>query len=130
MNIEKYIGIPYRSRGREKSLDCWGLVMLFYKNEMGVNLSSLGGYENSENGEQVNRVINQESAANWNKVGTPKAGDVVVFRMGRHISHVGVALEGGKFLHSIKNRQTCVERLNNAIWKDRIYGFFRLRELA
>lgn len=40
MNLDKYIGIPYVSNGRDfKGLDCFGLLLTFYKNELGISLS-------------------------------------------------------------------------------------------
>ena len=41
---EKYLGIPYRHRGRSlKGLDCWGLVVLVYK-DFGIDILDLKSY--------------------------------------------------------------------------------------
>lgn len=124
-SIDKYIGIPYKSRGRGESLDCWGLVRCIYKDEFNITLPNLDGYDDSENGEQVQNVVETESFKNWTKIVSPLPFSVVVFRMGRHCSHVGVMLDAVHFLHALKNRNSCVERIDKAQWEKRVDGFYR-----
>ncbi len=131
MDLDNYIGIPYRNLGRtRKAWDCWGMVRVFYKDELGIRLPTLGGYADSEDGEDVENTVRKEASTNWIKVDTPKPYDVVVFNMAGNASHVGVMLGGGKFLHALKGRLTCVERINGLMWANRIHGFYRMRKTA
>lgn len=124
MSIEKYIGIPYESRGRGKSLDCWGLVRKVYKGELSIILPNIDGYTDSENGEQTEQYVKAEAFENWEKIKIPMPFCVVVFKMGHHCSHVGVMLDSIHFIHAMKGRQSCVERIDKAQWQKRVDGYY------
>lgn len=50
LDINKYIGIPWVAGGRsESAADCWGLVMLVYRNELGLELGDFM----SDSGDEV-----------------------------------------------------------------------------
>ena len=41
MDFNKYIGVPWLVGGRTfEGFDCWGLVHLFFKNELHINIPS------------------------------------------------------------------------------------------
>lgn len=119
-----YIGIPYGNRGRTHAgCDCYGLISLIYADMRGIILDPLDGYSNSDDAKQVQTVIEKESR-HWLKVDKPKVYDVIVFRMKGKPCHVGMYIGGGKFIHSLKNRNSCVERLNNAVWVNLVEGYY------
>lgn len=106
-------------------LDCWGLVRKIYNDELGITLPTLDGYKDSEDGGQAQEIIEAESFANWEKHDNPDFPDVVVFRMGRHASHVGIMIDSVRFLHSIKGRMSCIERVDKAQWEKRVDGYYK-----
>ena len=55
----------------------------------------------------------------------PKLGDVVVFKVGRAIAHVGVMVNGVDFVHSIQGRTVRISQLNDSTWSARVAGFWR-----
>ena len=41
------------------------------------------------------------------------------------ITHLGVVLDGVRFIHIMEKRHVAVERLDNPIWQKRIEGYYR-----
>lgn len=68
-----------------------------------------------------------EAAAQWDRLDTPEPGCAVVLRIGPWMSHIGMVLEGGRFIHASKRAGICVARLDDAMWRARIAGFYRYR---
>lgn len=82
------MGSPYvwGSTG-DSGFDCSGFVYAIYKNELGVNIPRSSA-EQSNYGRQVERD-------------SLKAGDLVFFNTtGAGVSHVGIYIGGGKFIHA------------------------------
>lgn len=46
-------------------------------------------------------------------------GDILGFRIGQCVHHVGVALTGGRFIHSIEGIGTTISALDDATWASR-----------
>ena len=58
-----------------------------------------------------------------------KEGDLLFFRMNEAdvISHVGVYLQNGKFLNSIRSKGVHIDDLNNRYFKTRYYCAARIK---
>jgi len=126
IDIAPYVGIPYLNRGRNMfGIDCWGIVRLIYKDALNITLGTLDGYADSESKDQVSRVIKSESAAHWEEVDAPREYDVVVFNLAGKPCHVGLMLDGYKFIHSLAGRDTCIESISKVIWRNRIDSIWR-----
>lgn len=64
----------------------------------------------------------------WERLSSPEANCVVLFRMDRREgTHVGVMLDGQRFLHALKETGVCVERVDSELWKRRVLGYYRWR---
>lgn len=129
-DINDYVGIPFVLRGRDREgIDCWGLVRLFYKEQLNIDLPSLLDiYVDDANpyaalSEQL--AIKKEK---WDTVHTPEFGDVVVLRYKGLPVHVGVYVGNGKFLHAFGKVNSVIEKLSSPKWKNRIEGFYRYNE--
>lgn len=122
--MRKYIGIPYMDRGRDfGGCDCYGLVWLYNKLEIGTDLPTLlntYGCADDPGGTSVFIAIEKKR---WNQVEEPSHGDVLLFKVGRFVSHVGVFLQGNEFLHVLRGRNSAVERLDN--WLSELKGVYR-----
>jgi cell wall-associated NlpC family hydrolase len=116
-----FIGIPYVNRGSSfKGCDCWGLVWLYHAEVLKVSVPRYDGYPDAEAPN-----IGDYIADRWNQwVSVDRANmepsDVLALRIGRQAVHCGVYLGGGKMLHVLEGRMSCIERTDIGLWKNAI----------
>lgn len=126
IQIERYVGLKYESRGRTREgVDCWGLVKLVYLETYSIALPSYAAdYVDSAEAEETSRVIS-ENRGDWIEVDQPAEGDVVLLTLQGSPTHVGIYLDGGRMLHVRRGVDACVESLDSLVWRPRIVGYFR-----
>lgn len=118
---ERWIGIPYRSRGDDFSgCDCWGLAWLFHKEVLGQEIPRYAGYEDAA-GEDIPERIRQ-GWAGWQPVALSETriGDILALRIGRQPVHVGIVIDRAWMLHILEGRNSCLERYSQGFWKHAI----------
>jgi cell wall-associated NlpC family hydrolase len=107
------IGIPYVYGGQTpEGFDCSGLVFYAYR-ETGIDVprTSLAQYR----------------AAKRIPVSAAQPGDLVFFRIGRQISHVGIYVGNNRFIHSPETGQTVkITDLDDEYYKKRFAGAGRI----
>jgi lipoprotein Spr len=112
--IDSFLGAPYRYGGETKEgIDCSGLVMQVYRQYAGFDLprSTKKLYQLVSQVEEDDLVY----------------GDLVFFSDGWFsVSHVGIYLEDGKFVHSAKDVGVVVSSLNEDYYKKRYRGARRV----
>lgn len=123
LQVDKYIGIPYEVNGRSlSSIDCYGLVHLIYKEELGIDLPSF-----VEDGIDANRT--QELIAQykegWEQTDSPKAGDVVIFKILGVDAHIALAISSTHFIHARQGQNSAIESFDNPRWKTRFVGSYK-----
>jgi hypothetical protein len=110
--LDKYIGIPYRSGGStEKGFDCSGFVRQVYSEFFGLELPHQSGSQSSL---PFMQKITKDDLI---------TGDLVFFTTGKkhkRISHVGIYLSDGRFIHAAKGGVT-VSSLDSSYWKARFF---------
>lgn len=97
--IDRVIGLPWVDRASSfESVDCWGLVLLYYKHVLGIELPEITGYEQ---GECDTSQGWQSGVHQWQQV-DKAAGSGLVFTCykGNKPSHVGITISPTKVLHS------------------------------
>lgn len=133
---EDLIGKPFREIDEEfngKKYNCWDLVRVVYE-RMGIELpdvnfkchevlylSHLAKEERDTLGDRVTK---------WDNLGEPPVPSIILFTpTGNIISHVGIYLGNGKFLHAtdVIKRGICIERTYAPLWRDRIEGYYVVR---
>lgn len=92
----KTIGKPWSNRACTFSLvDCWGLVVLYYRHVVGKELHHTKDYES---GSDFITCFNGEVVF-WGRVTQPSDGDIFVAYIGAAPVHVGLVIDG-KAYHS------------------------------
>lgn len=112
------IGIKYRGGGTTKAgFDCSGFVSYVYK-DVGVGLprTSSGMYSS---GSKVNKS-------------DLSSGDLVFFNTsGKGVSHVGIYIGDGKFIHSSSSKGVSIAKINDPYyWGKRYVGAKRVTDVT
>lgn len=105
LEAAEWIGVSYRAGGNSKrGTDCSGFTQHIYRTVYGTELprSTAGQIK-------VGRRVRR------NKL---REGDLVFFHgsQRRHVSHVGIYLKDGKFVHASSSRGITVSRLKEEYW--------------
>ncbi len=103
----RQVGVPYRYGGSTVAgFDCSGLMQFAYAN--------------------VGKRIPRTTAGQWRELSPVSAasirvGDVLFFKIRGKISHVGMYLGRGRFVHAPSSgRKVSVERLNSDFYRKRL----------
>lgn len=125
---DHYIGIPFKCDGKDRSgLDCWGLVALVFKEQLGIDLPLYRGVFSDLSQACLRRVsaIMMQEREKWTKVDNPKIYDVVLLRSGVYAWHVGLVINKKEMIHVMEGIDAVVEEFSGTQWKDRVEGFYR-----
>lgn len=116
----------YGGRGPER-FDCFGLATELYR-RAGVDLP---GWASSDDP--------QVQAAGWStgmnlffdQVQQPQPLDLVLFQiMPRYITHCGICVGHGRFIHIMSRISVAVEELASPVWQGKQRGFYRFKGLT
>jgi len=130
MDYNNYIGLPYESNGRTRSgVDCWGLVRLFYAEQLDIELPDYSELYSGAWDPQLSEVINLHKSG-WTETSDAQPGDVCLFNIYGEPAHVGVYVGARRFLHAREGRDSVVESLDSPQWSRRFGGFYRYSSQA
>lgn len=121
--ISDYIGLPFKDGGRgPKEYDCWGLAMAVMKN-YGYYLPDY--HISAFDAAKIAFEIKSQRCL-WTELKQPVKGCVVVMRFGTSalVNHVGVYIGNGRFVHAREKTGSCIERLDNPVFKKLVAGFY------
>lgn len=126
MNLNKYIGIPFKEKSADfNGCDCWGLVRLFYKEEFNIELPDFSQeYENTMDTKNIPRLAVNESKR-WKQVTSPQYGDVLLYKIYNLPLHVGIYIDKKRMLHVMKGINSGLERHDTIMWTSRLEGVYR-----
>ncbi|MGB7061971.1 MAG: NlpC/P60 family protein [Candidatus Zixiibacteriota bacterium] len=112
--IESFLGVPYQYGGNAKSgIDCSGLVAQVYKQYAGFNLPCA-----TKKLYQLVKHVDQDDLV---------YGDLVFFSDGWFsVSHVGIFIGDGQFVHSAKSSGVIVSSLDENYYRRRYRGARRV----
>lgn len=107
--VKHWVGTPYRMGGSsEKGTDCSGLVRSIFRSAYGIELSRTSRSMFQE----VERITKKQEL---------EEGDILFFKRGRRISHVGIYLRDGWYIHASTHEGVVIRQLNK---KSRRLVFF------
>lgn len=125
--------VPYLAGGRtENGADCWGLVVLFYRREFGVELPAFDDVipdkadEYAATTEGAERI--RQTVEVFREVQLPEYGDVVLCNVIGLPIHVGIVVSKNEMLHAMPGTTyPVIERFTGPRWQRRINSFHRLK---
>lgn len=96
--LAKIIGTKWVNRASSfEACDCWGLVMLYYKEVLSIELPTVDGFEEGESFD----LLYYANCKNWQEVDKPNVnGLVFTAYKGNRAAHVGVVISPTHVLHS------------------------------
>ncbi len=97
-------GIKYQIGGLSKEgIDCSGFVYATYRSEFHIVLP-----RSTESQAEVGKSLGRSEL---------RSGDLVFFKTGIALRHVGIYLERGKFLHASTRQGVMISDFNDDYWK-------------
>ena len=113
--ISRYLGVPYEKGGSGKmGLDCSGLVFVAYRDYDGTRLPL-----------SVEALYRLDDRVGYDDL---SYGDLIFFRIDdRRVSHVGIYLENGRFVHASESRGIVIDDITDEYFATRFAGARRVR---
>ena len=108
MWLNHYLLIRHTPNGRKYPyLDCWGLVIEFYRRELGIELDDYTDFSIKDGYEKERSCFYEIEPPHY------EFGDVIAFFRHGLIFHVAVYLGKGEMLHTGLNRHARVEKIKS-----------------
>ncbi len=106
--LNEWRSVRYDYGGLSKQgVDCSGFVYLTYLSQFGIELPRTTAQLS-----HVGRSIPQRNL---------RAGDLVFFRTGRKARHVGILVEGRRFIHASKSNGVMLSSLDDWYWSKKYW---------
>ncbi len=112
--LQQYLGKPYKGKSKyEEGLDCSHFVQTVFKRFDKIKLPRMASDQYKEGKEVQFKHL--------------KYGDLVFFKTGRKkISHVGIFVGDGNFIHASTSNGVIISGLNEKYWAERYVGARRI----
>ena len=106
--------VKHRMGGMSKNgIDCSGLVYKTYRTKFGIDVPRSTEYQS-----QIGKSIKQSQL---------RAGDMVFFKTGITMRHVGMYIDKGNFLHVSSGKGVMISNLSNPYWSDAYWKSQRIQ---
>jgi cell wall-associated NlpC family hydrolase len=108
LQYRQWKGTRYRYGGLSKSgVDCSGFVYITYLKKLGIRIP-----RSTKRQSQTGKAIKRSEL---------RPGDLVFFKTGFKVRHVGIYIEHGKFLHASTKEGVMISNLDDYYWKDKYW---------
>ncbi|PWK53221.1 lipoprotein Spr/probable lipoprotein NlpC [Pleionea mediterranea] len=106
--FQRWIGVPYAIGGLSRAgVDCSGWAKLAYANAFGKRLPRT--------------TARQVTTGNWIARSNLQWGDLVFFKTGVKVRHVGIYIGNDQFMHASTSVGVTVSKLSNPYWHSRYW---------
>lgn len=126
--LNDYIGLPYVSRGRSaEGVDCYGLVWLLFRNELGVELPDwrTDPKDLLDVARQLQEVVETEiGVGHGEELTEPEDWAIVLVERSRAAHHMGIYLAGG-VIHALENVGVVYQSLSSFLALNRKVRYYR-----
>jgi cell wall-associated NlpC family hydrolase len=117
----------FGGRGEQRETDCYGVIVFFYK-EFGIKMPDYSCEEDWGKNEGAYLREYAQAFRKLNPDELPECGDMVVFKnVEGACNHAGIFLGDNRFIHALRKVGTKIDRLYDKPWKEKFYGFFRVK---
>lgn len=123
---ERYVGLPFGEGQGE--VTCWGLVVMVYAREMGIELPLYGEIPARDLLRIARAMKAGDATDGWRVVALPQAFDVVAMRGptgGAAVVHVGVMIDRTRMLHVEEASHAVIVPVTHWTVASRITGYRR-----
>ncbi len=111
--LREWQGVRYRNGGLSKrGVDCSGFVYITFGTRLGIRLPRSTSAQSS-----IGRAIRQYEL---------RPGDLVFFKTGWKVRHVGIYLGGRQFLHASTSRGVMASNMDNSYWSQHYWKSVRI----
>ena len=115
-------------RGEDRKIDCYGVLKYFYA-QFDIHLPD---YSYRDDWNEKEELYLREYASFFRKLGAdepPEIGDMILFiNTAEAANHAALYLGKGRFIHAYRNIGTKIDLLTHKFWKQKIHGFFRIKD--
>lgn len=134
MEIEKYLRVPFAHTGCGwDGCNCWSLVVLAYREELGVNLPQFDSIPSTSLREAARKIAERGKA--WDRVENPRPFDVAIMRGRSEVNgrsfgvncHVGLVVDGEQILHTQEGIGPALMPISDPLIAHRIVEYRRYR---
>ncbi|MGM9955744.1 MAG: NlpC/P60 family protein [Peribacillus sp.] len=105
---KKYKGVRYKWGGTSpKGFDCSGFIYYVFQESQDITMPRTAAQLYSQVGL---------------KTSEPEPGDLVFFKSGKRVSHVGIYIGDNQFIHSATSKGVSIASMDNSYWKPKYLG--------
>lgn len=119
--------IPFKEGGRSwYGIDCWGLVVLYYEQYLGIQLPHFSDTYYTNNLDQTKEQITSLPLHEYFETHDKgQVNDIVMVKVANRPIHVGVMIDKKHMMHCSKQSGVCVENITTVKWTNRIQQYYR-----
>ena len=121
VNVEGLVGTSF------EDMHCWHVVREIYKrHDIDLEDYHIGVDECEAISKVYAEKLKQEPGNKWERLTAPEPLALVAIRNHpKFVSHCGVCIGNGQFIHSLADTGVIINRLSDPMWRKKIVGFYR-----